>query len=115
MVKIRCPNFIPTSIINEAMKCVCNIEIKSEFPIMATGFFMKVSNSSKFIISSEHSIGYAIENNKEIEVEIWNGTRIILSSNGRFTRIFKKELDIAIMEIKDSDSISSAIDFWIMI
>ena len=100
-------------IVNKSRKCVCKIKIKSKsgFIMMSTGFFMKVSNSSRYLISCYHSIGDAIKNNTEIEVEIWNETRIILTSNGRFTKIFK-ELDIAVIEMKNSDNIFNVVEYF---
>ena len=107
------PSQIPFSIIDKSRKCVCKINTKSEYgSIMATGFFMKVSNSSRYLVSSCHAIGDAIKNNTEIEIEIWNNTRIILTSNGRFTKTFEEGLDIAVIEIKDSDNIFNAVEFF---
>ena len=107
------PSPIPFSIIDKSRKCVCKINIKSKYgAYMATGFFMKVSNSSRYLVSSCHTIGDAIKNNTEIEIEIWNNTRIILTSNDRFAKTFEEGLDIAVIEIKDSDNIFNAVEFF---
>ena len=107
------PSPIPFSIIDKSRKCVCKINIKSEYgALMATGFFMKVSNSSRYLVSSCHAIGDAIKNNTEIEIEIWNNTRIILTRNDRFAKTFEEGLDIAVIEIKDSDNIFNAVEFF---
>ena len=103
---------IPISILTKIQKCICKITIESKYGVRsATGFFMKVNNSSRYLVSCYHAIGDAIKNNKEIELKIRNEDRITLACNGRFTKAFKDPLDIAVVEIKDSDSISNTIDF----
>ena len=112
MVKTSFMPKIPISRLTKIQKCICKITNESKYGIIsATGFFMKVNNSSRYLVSCYHTIGDAIKNNKEIELKIWNEDRIKLPCNGRFTKAFEDPLDIAIIEIKDSDSILNTIDF----
>ena len=60
-------------IANKAMKSICKIIIKgiNKNNIYGTGFFMKISNSLKYLITNYHVLCPNVIN-QNIELEIWN-------------------------------------------
>ena len=104
----------PLSIANKAKKCVCKIITKSvdKGLLLGTGFFMKVKNSHKYLVTASFVISDAIINKTEIEVETYNEKRIIIKCTDRFTKIFEHPSPIAVIEMKESDNIFNDIDFF---
>ena len=71
---------VQLNIANKALKSICKIIIKSYNNIVeetGTGFFMKISNSLKYLITNYHVINPDIIN-KHIEIEIHNQKKMIL-------------------------------------
>ena len=63
---------IPIEISFKVSKCICKITVKyKEKIIITTAFFMRVSDTLKYLITNYHIIN---ENcfNKNITIEIWN-------------------------------------------
>ena len=55
---------------NKAMKSVCKIKIRAnERTNCGTGFFLKISDSLKYLITNYHSIN---NNTQKVEIEIFN-------------------------------------------
>ena len=103
---------VPMNIANKVMKSVCKIIIKgiNKNNIYGTGFFMKISNSLKFLITNYHVICPNVIN-QNIELEIWNLKKMKLNISNRYIKYFEKPKDITIIQIKDTDSIYNDIEF----
>jgi hypothetical protein len=102
--------FVPVKITNLVLKCVCKINIKRNGGnIFGTGFFMKMNNYSKYLVTNYHVIS---ENsiNEYIEIEIHNGKRMNLNLNNRDIKYFPKPKDITIIELKNYDDIYNDIE-----
>ena len=102
---------VQINIINKAIKSVCKIIIKSNpEDIYATGFFMKVSDTKKYLITNNHVISK--KNIKDdIEIEIYNQKKMKLNLNNRMIKFFPFPKDITIIEIKKNDEIYNDISF----
>ena len=102
---------IPLKIANKVMKSICKISIKTKKGIFyGTGFFLKYSDSKKYLMTNYHIINPNLEN-ENIETEIHNENKMKLKFNNRFTKYLDKPKDIAIIEIKESDEIYKDIEF----
>ena len=102
---------VPISIINKVFNSICKIIIKKgERTAFGTGFFMKVSDLLKYLITNYHNINPTVINN-HIEIEIWNKKRIKLTADERIIKYFEKPKDITIIEIKKTDEIYDYIEF----
>ena len=67
---LGCNRSVPIKIINKASKSICKIIIKrNPHNILATGFFMKVSDNEKYLITNNHVISQN-NINDDIEIEI---------------------------------------------
>ena len=99
-----------TEKIIKTFKSICKIIIKREGKtIYGTGFFMKVSDNLKYLITCHHIINQEM-NNKNIELEIWNKKIMKLTFDERF-KYFQKPLDITAIEIKEKDNIYEDVIF----
>ena len=76
---------------------------------MATGFFMNIDNSKKYLITAYHSINEKVIND-DIRLEIYNKNIMVLKPENRDIKFFKKN-DITIIEIKETDEIFKYIKF----
>ena len=102
---------VPISIINKVFNSICKIIIKKgERTAFGTGFFMKVSDLLKYLITNYHNINPTVINN-HIEIEIWNKKRILLNQNNRIIKYFERPKDITIIEKKKYDEICNYIEF----
>ena len=104
------PINIPHELLIETQKSICKIVIGYNGGHMeATGFFMKINNSKKYLITANHVIPQdrAYE---EISLEIFNEKMIIFNLKDRHIKYFK-EKDITLIEIKDTDEICNQIKF----
>ena len=82
---------VPVNIINKATKSVCKITIKkNEKKIFGTGFFMKVSDNEKYLITNYHVISQN-NINDDIEIEIYNEKTMKLNLNNRQLNIFQDQ------------------------
>ena len=99
-----------TEKIIKTFKSICKIRIKREGnTICGTGFFMKVSDNLKYLITCHHIINQVM-NNINIELEIWNKKIMKLTFDERF-KYFQKSLDITAIEIKEKDNIYEDVIF----
>ena len=105
---------IPLDIINKVKESICKIIIKKkgdkENKLYGSGFFIKISESLKFLFTNYHVINQVFINDN-IEIEIWNKEKMNLNLNQRFIEYFEKPKDIAIIEIKEEDKIYKKIKF----
>ena len=101
---------IPINIINKALKSICKITIRQKKRIIyGTGFFMKIDNSKKYLITNYHIISKETIN-ENIELEIYNGKKMKIILNNRYIKFYPKEKDITIIEIKSYDQIYNDIE-----
>jgi len=109
--------YIPLEMSNKANESICKITIiknkeDRQNNVCATGFFMKITKSLKFLFTNNHVINQdLINNNIEIEIEIWNKVKMNLNLNQRYIRYFEKPEDVTIIEIKEDDTIYKDIKF----
>jgi len=102
---------VDIDISNKVRKSICKIIVnKKERTHYGTGFFMKVSDSFRYLITNYHVINSEALNAK-IEIEIWNKKNFILNMNNRNIHYLNLPKDITALEIKDSDDIFEDIEF----
>ena len=103
---------IPLAIFNEIAKSICKITIKIEGnkDNYGTGFFMKINDSSNFLITNYHIINEGIKT-ENIEISIYNNKIMKLDLNNRNNKYFPKPKDITLIEIKSVDEIYNYIKF----
>ena len=77
---------------------------------MGTGFFMKIYNSRRYLITNNHVISSDLDN-QDIEIEIYNHKKFELNLNNRIIKFFPKPKDITLIEIKSDDKIYNDIKF----
>ena len=101
---------IPYNLLLETQKSICKIVIQNNSLLMkGTGFFMKINDSKKYLITANHNIPKD-RTYEEILLEIFNEKSIILNLKDRYIKYFK-EKDITLIEIKDTDEICNEIKF----
>ena len=104
-------NSILFDIILEAKKALCKIFVSyGNECILGSGFFMKVDDSKKYLVTVNHLIPKQDEPNRIIEFKLHNKKKIQLDLNVRENKFFL-EKDITLIEIKDSDNISKDVKF----
>jgi len=102
---------IPIDITYIVNKSICKISIKlKNQKNNGTGFFMKISNSLKYLITNYHVINPDLIN-EDIEIEIWNHKKMKLNLNNYNIKYFEDPKDITVIEIKSSDEIYKDIEF----
>ena len=102
---------VPINIVNKAVKSICKITNKNmKKPISGTGFFMKISDNQKYLITNNHIISQNNINNN-IKIEIFNKKIMKLKFNNRIIKYFAKPKDITLIEINEYDSIYNDIEF----
>ena len=102
---------ISIKLLNIAMKSICKISTeigKSKSVGFGTGFFMRISDSLKYLFTNYHVIP---SNVKEINIEIYNQKSIRIELKKRNVKYFEKPIDITIVEIKESDPFYKEIEF----
>ena len=101
---------IPLKIAIEASKSVCKVKAKDKLNyVISTGFFMKISDSKQYLITSNlTSTKVPSVNEIDIVIEIYNQKRMKLKLNERHVKNF---IDITIIEIKKEDKIYNDIRF----
>ena len=97
---------VPLNLINEVRKAVCKVKIKYK---IGTGFFMKVNDSKKCLVSNYHIISPDMSN-EDILLHLSNEKDIKLNLKNRHIDYFQ-EIDITLIEIKDIDKICKEIKF----
>ena len=95
---------VPLNLANKAMKSICKISYnynnKQKF---GNGFFLKLSDSLKLLITNYHVIFPELMN-INIQIEIFNNQKMVLNLEGRYIK-FMKIQDITAIEIKETDEI----------
>ena len=100
---------IPMEIAIKAMKSICKIKILANEGIKyGTGFFLKISNSLKYLITNYHIID---KDTIKIEIEIWNKKQIELNLRDYFIKYFDRPKDITVIYINDLFELNKDIDF----
>ena len=104
---------VDIDIIIKVRNSICKIVIKKGGEEhYGTGFFVKISDSLKYLITNYHNINPdIISENPEIEFEIWNKKKIKLNLNNRETYYFKPPKDVTVIEIKYTDLLYDEIEF----
>ena len=100
-------NCIQLNKLNQLVKSICKISIKNH---SATGFFMKVSDAQKYLVTNYHVIN---ELNVKENIEFMTAENKIfkLSLNDRGIKYFKEPKDITVIEIKETDQIYKEVEF----
>ena len=103
---------VPLGISNKVKESVCKIIIKKKRAIIyGTGFFLKISESLKFLFANYHTINKDLINDN-IEIEIWNKEKMSLNLKKRYIKFYpEKSKDVTIIEIKEEDKIYEKIKF----
>ena len=102
---------IDIEILISMRRSICKIIVDNKGMIQyGTGFFMKVSDSKRFLITNYHVIDIDSLNEK-IEIEIWNKKKCILNPNNFNIKYLKEPKDIITLEFKDLDYNDLDIDF----
>ena len=93
---------IPLQIFEKTKRTICKIIVNNIFK--GTGFFMKTSDSQKYLITN-NSIISVNEINENIEIELYNNKKIILNTNDSRIKFFPIPKNITFIEIKNNDEI----------
>ena len=92
-------------------KAICKIIINKKGGVdYGTGFFMKISDSKRYLITNYHVIN-SDSLSVKIEIEIWNKKKFILNANIINIIYLKEPKDITALEIKDIDGIFEEVTF----
>ena len=88
-----------------ASKSIYKIKIKSENGyLLGLGFFLKISDSLKCLITTNNIINESIiKNNIYLSIELNDKINIELKLSGRFLKFFDNPIGITVVEIKDFD------------
>ena len=101
-------NVIPLNKLNQLVKSIC--KIFNSYHIIATGFFMKVSDTQKYLITNYHVINEL--NGKETIIFLDNEKKKFkLTSKDRLIKYYKEPKDITAIEIKESDPFYKEVQF----
>ena len=101
---------IPYELFIETQKSICKIVIKHHGMLMkGTGFFMKINDSKKYLITANHVIPQE-RTYEDISLEIFNEKMIMFNLKDRYIKYFE-EKDITLIEIKDTDELCNEIKF----
>ena len=101
---------IGVNLINETMKSICKVIVKDnkDRMIMGTGFFIKVSNNKRYLVTNYNIISEEI-NKDDIEIEIHN--QKVFKLNFNVIKYFPIPINITLIEIKITDEIYNDIKF----
>ena len=100
---------IPQSLIDKAKKTICKIMINNIN--YGTGFFMKISDSQKYLITDNCMLSQN-KINENIEIQIYNSKIMKLNFNNRLNKFFfESPKNIVIIELKNNDEIYNDIEF----
>ena len=103
---------VPAELAEKLKKSICKITIrkKTEELIYVTGFFMKISETLKFLLINYPIINQEIMN-ENIEIEISNKEKIIINVKERNVKSFEKTKELTAIQIKDDEIIDKKIEF----
>ena len=96
---------IPFDVIDKIRKSICKISYENN--INGNGFFILLKNSFKSFMTNYHVIS---ELNNIINIQTYNNKNININLNNRNLKYYNN-LDITIIEIKESDKIIKDNDF----
>ena len=99
---------LPLQTYEKTKRTICKIIINNIFK--GTGFFMKTSDSKKYLITN-NSIISKDEINENIEIELYNNRKMNLNINDRLKKFLPSPKNITIIEIKNDDEIYKDILF----
>ena len=102
---------VPMDLANRAMKSICKISTEkgnSKSFGFGTGFFMRISDSLKYLFTNYHVIPSDV---KEIKIEIYNHKVIRINLEKRDVKYYDKPRDITIVQIKESDIFYKEVEF----
>ena len=99
---------LPLQTYEKARRAICKIIINNIFK--GTGFFMKTSDSKKYLITN-NSVISRDEINKNIDIETYYNKNMKLNINDRQIKFFQSPKNITIIEIKKNDKIYNDILF----
>ena len=111
---------VSLNMVNKVAQSICKITLKENNNIknIGTGFFMIVNLDEKnlnCLITNYHIISQDLVDKKEsilVQIEKENKEiKILLDTNKRFIKCFKKPIDITIIEIIESDKIINNVKF----
>ena len=108
---LGCNKAVPIEIILEAFKSACKIIISvNQNNIYGTGFFMKLLENQRCLITNNHVIS---QDNiyDDVEIEIYNQKKMKLNLKNRKIKYFPYPKDITVIEIKPSDKIYNDVLF----
>ena len=102
---------IPIDLVLKVVKSICKITFsKDNKTLYGTGFFLKVSDSLKYLITNYHVINPS-NITENIEFEIHNNKKMKLDLSNRIIKYFEMPRDITIIEIKNDDDIYKYVKF----
>ena len=103
---------MPLKSTDKVKKAICKIIIINEGgkSLYATGFFIRISNALKGLITNYHVLNPNVIHLK-IVVEIHDQKNMILNITNRYVKYLEKPKDITFIEIKDNDYIYKEIEF----
>ena len=81
---------LPLDISNKVKESVCKIIIKKKGDkLYGTGFFLKITESLKFLFTNYHVINKDLINDN-IEIEIWNKEKMSLNLKKRYIKYYSE-------------------------
>ena len=96
----RLIKLVSNKIAKKVIKSICKLAIKNNKEIInIIGFFIKLSESLKYIFTNSNIINVDLIN-ENIEIEIWNKDKIYLNPKELYYKYFEKQ-DITIIEINE--------------
>ena len=103
---------VPIEIADKLKKSICKIifRLKNEELIYVTGFFMKISDTLKYLIINHPIINQEIKD-ENIEIEIWNKEKMNINLKERSIKYFEKAKELTGIQIKEDDIIYKNIEF----
>ena len=102
---------VPLKMINRASKAICKINImEKERQTQGSGFFMIINDKLKCLVTCQHIVHSNLVDNS-ISIEIYGNKLKEIKLNNRYMEFFK-DLDISIIEIKDSDDFIQEVEFF---
>ena len=107
-----CGIVFPLKIYNKIGKSICKILIKTKDKVIyGAGFFLRVSDKLKYLITNYHIINELNTNNENITLEITGGKIVKLTLRDRLIKYYKEPKDITAIEIKESDQFYKEVKF----
>ena len=104
-------NSLSPLLFDKAKKSICKITIENNGKIInGTGFFIKINDSMKCLITSYHIIHEEMVN-KDIEIEIYNQKKMKLNLNNN-CKYYSQPYDVTVIEIKNNDELYYKVEYF---